>query len=591
MTEPVGTTHHGAGGTDPPVPEPAVLGDGRRASALVSAGILLSRVSGLVRERAVGHFLGLSPTANAFAYAFRIPNVLQNLLGEGVLSASFIPVHVTLLDEGREEDARRLASTVLGLLTMVAGGAALLMVLGADVLAALLVPGQEQSFQVLVAGLLRIVAPGLALLVVSAWCLGVLNSHRRFFLSYVAPVVWNAAQVVTLVAAGVLLLEDATQPCGPQPDVVCSTAPAVFDQLARALAWGTLLGGAIQVLVQLPVVRRLAPGVRPRLGPITGEVRAVLRAFVPVVTGRGVVQLATFADLVFASLLAGAALATLQKVTILAVLPVSLFGMAIAAAELPDLSSPAAREASVARRRVHAGLERSAFFVAPTVVGFVVVGDVLVSALLGSGEFGLAEARLVWVVLLGATIGLLATTSSRLLQSVLYGSGDARSPARLAIVRVVIGSVVGVLLMFQLDRVELVGTALRLAPDATLPALGPLPRAVRDGLDMRVGALGLTLGASAGALVEYRLLRELVQRRLGGRIRIGGPSRGRLAVATGVALVAAVLVRPWAVSVTPVLGALGAVVAVATAHIGAAAIVGVPEARALVRGARRRVGV
>lgn len=567
----------------------AAVGAGRRASALVSAGILLSRVSGLVRERAVGHFLGLTTdVANAYAYAFRIPNVLQNLLGEGVLSASFIPVHVALVDDGRTEDARRLASTVLGLLLAVAGTAATAMVLTAGPLAALLVPGKDAEFQRLVASLLRIVAPGLALLVVSAWCLGVLNSHRRFFLSYVAPVVWNAAQIVLLVGAGFVLLDDVTAPCGAVTDG-CATPAAVFESLARALAWGTLVGGAVQVAVQLPVVRRLTPGLRPAVGPITPHVRSVLRAFVPVVAGRGVVQLATFVDLVLASLLAGAALATLQKVTILAVLPVSLFGMAIAAAELPELSGSASDAPSLARRRVDAGLERAAFFVAPTVVGFVVLGDVLVAGLFQSGAFQADDSRLVWVVLLGSAAGLLATTSSRLLQSVLYGRGDARTPARLAIVRVTIGTLLGLLLMFQLDRFELAGAGVGLAASAQLPALGPLPEVVRDTASLRLGALGLTIGASIGALVEYQLLRTLVEQRLGARVRIGGRSRGRLALSTLVALVAAVAIRPVATSLTPVLGGAVGVATVAAAHIGTALLLGVDEATAILDVVRRRV--
>ncbi len=555
----------------------------RRSSALVSAGILLSRVSGLVRERAVGHFLGLSPAANAFAYAFRIPNVLQNLLGEGVLSASFIPVHVGLLDDGREEDARRLAGTVLGLLAAVAGAAAVLMVLLAGPLSVLLVPGKDAAFQELVASLLRIVAPGLALLVISAWCLGVLNSHRQFFLSYVAPVVWNLAQIVVLVGAGFYYLDDITQPCGPDPAAGCAADPAVLAALAQALAWGTLVGGALQVLVQLPAVRRLTPGLRPSIGPIGTHVRQVVRAFVPVVTGRGVVQLATFVDLVLASLLAGAALATLQKVTILAVLPVSLFGMAVAAAELPELSSAKAGDLAAVRRRIDTGLERAAFYVLPTMIGFVVLGDVLVAALFRSGAFGTAETRLVWIVLLGATAGLLATTSSRLLQSVLYGGGDTRSPARIAIARVVLASLLGIVLMFQFDRFELaVGGGIALAAGADLPAFGPVSATIRDLPDVfRLGALGLTIASAVGALVEYRLLRELVERRTEGRIRIGGPTRGRLLLAGGAAAVVAVLVRPVATSLPPVVGGVVGVAAVATVHIGVGIALGLDEARAL----------
>ncbi len=126
-------------------------------------------------------------------------------------------------------------------------------------------------------------------------------------------------------------------------------------------------------------------------------------------------------------------------------------------------------------------------------------------------------------------------------------------------------------------------------PGEVLPALGPLPPELRETDALHLGALGLTIGGSVGALVEYRLLRELVETRLHGVFRIGGPSRGRLAVATFAALVAAVLVRPIAVGLSPVLGGVVAVGVVATVHIGVAAAVGVPEGRALLGGVRRRV--
>ena len=145
--------------------------------------------------------------------------------------------------------------------------------------------------------------------------------------------------------------------------------------------------------------------------------------------------------------------------------------------------------------------------------------------------------------------------------------------------------------MFQLDRVELLlGGGVALASGAELPALGPLPPAVRDLPDQfRLGALGLTIGSAVGAIVEYRLLRELVERRVAGRVRIGGPTRGRLLAAGAVAAVAAVLVRPVATELTPVLGGTLAVVVVAVAHIGAALALGLDEARALWASASSRL--
>src|SRR5215470_9122503 len=176
--------------------------ESRGGALRVGAGILLSRVAALVRERAIGYYLGNSAAGGAYRAALRIPNLLQNLLGEGVLSASFIPVYSRLLAEGRHDDASRVARAVGTLLALVAAAIALLGVVGARWLVDALAPGYTGDTRELTIELVRILFPGIALLVLSAWCLGVLNSHRRFFLPYAAPVVWNAVIIATAIIAG-----------------------------------------------------------------------------------------------------------------------------------------------------------------------------------------------------------------------------------------------------------------------------------------------------------------------------------------------------------------------------------------------------
>src|SRR5258706_7825912 len=136
----------------------------------VGAGILLSRIAGLVRERAIAHYLGISKAADAFRAALRIPNLLQNLLGEGVLSASFIPVYARLLAEGRTEEASRVARAVGTLLALVAALVMLAGVLAARPLVVLLVPGFHGESRELTITLVQILFPRVALLVMSAWC-------------------------------------------------------------------------------------------------------------------------------------------------------------------------------------------------------------------------------------------------------------------------------------------------------------------------------------------------------------------------------------------------------------------------------------
>ena len=281
----------------------------KRAGALaVAAGILLSRIAGLVRERAFAHYLGNGPIAGVFRAAMRIPNLVQNLLGEGVVSGSFIPVYAKLLGEGREEDARKVAGFVGASITLLGALLVLVGVTFAGPLVTFVSPGYVGEEHALTVELVRWLFVSTGLLVPSAWCLGVLNSHRRFFLPYVAPVLWNAAQIVALLgfAAGLV--------------------PA---DVARVLTWGVVAGSAAQMLVQLPQALRLA---RPRWGGLVEGAREVVTRFVPTLVGRGVVQLSGYIDLALATWLGGTAVASIGYAQILYLLPVSLFGMAVSAA-------------------------------------------------------------------------------------------------------------------------------------------------------------------------------------------------------------------------------------------------------------------
>src|SRR5271169_3722642 len=170
----------------------------KRFAFLVGAGIFLSRVSGLIRDRVFAHYFGLSDAADAFKAALRIPNALQNMFGEGVLSASFIPVYANLLAREDEEEARRTAGAVAALLALTTSVIVLMGVLATPYLIPAIAPGFHGEKRELTIRLVRILFPGAGLLVLSAWCLGVLNSHRRSFLSYTAPVVWNAAMIATM---------------------------------------------------------------------------------------------------------------------------------------------------------------------------------------------------------------------------------------------------------------------------------------------------------------------------------------------------------------------------------------------------------
>ena len=545
--------------TNPGGDEPSAASH-RRGSFLVAAGILLSRIAGLAREVAISGYLGVGATADVFKAALRIPNLLQNLLGEGVLSASFIPVYARLLEDDRRK-ANDLAGKVLGLLI-----AAVVLVVTAGMLLArpltiLITPGFSGPRLDLAVTLLRIMFPGIGLLVLSAFCLGVLNSHRQFFLSYASPVMWNVAQIAAVVAAGLYGASDVG--------------------IAHALAWGVVAGGVAQVAVQVRAVRGLLRGARVRVDRHDPDVRDVLSRLGPVVVGRGVVQLLSYVDLVLASLLAIGAVSALTYGQVLYLLPISLFGMAVAAAELPELSRLGRQGRDAIVERLHLGMERITFYVAITAAIYVFAGDIVVGALLQRGEFTAADTRLVWFVIGAFALGLLGTTRSRLLQNGLYALDRPRIVARIAVLRVGLAAVLGGLLMFPLDRLAVVGSSIVRDGDF---ALSPLPDSVRllQGAPPRLGVVGLALGAALSSWVEYRLLRGALGWRLGPLPRLGRDARWSL-IAAGASGVLAAGLRSVSDDLPRASALLVVLLPAAVTYLGITAAMQVSEAQALLR--------
>lgn len=439
-----------------------------RHSALVAFGILCSRLTGFVRQRFFAGYFGLSDSADAFMAAFRIPNFLQNLFGEGALSASFIPVYAALVARDERQRAAHVAGAVAALLSLVTAILVLLGVLATPLLVTLIAPGFRGDKRELTIAIVRILFPGAGLLVLSAWCLGILNSHRRFLLSYLAPVIWNLSMIVTLLWWG-----DVT----PLP------------RLAIILAWGAVVGSALQVLVQLPAVLKLVPDLRLRL-ELSEHVRATVRNFFPVFISRGVVQISAYIDEVLASLLPTGAVTGLANAQILYTLPASLFGLSVSAAALPAMSGAVGLDAiHLLRDRVNSGLRQIAFFVVPSAVAFLTLGDVVAAALFQTGRFTSRDTVYVWGILAGSSIGLLATTLARLYSSTYYALRDTRTPLRYALVHVGIATVLGYV-----------------AAIVVPPMVG---------IDAVWGTVGLTTAASIGGWVELVLLRRSLNRRIG----------------------------------------------------------------------------
>jgi putative peptidoglycan lipid II flippase len=432
---------------------------------------LASKLIGLVRDRVFAHYFGNSDAADAFRAAFRIPNFLQTLFGEGVLSASFIPVYARLRAEERHLEATQLAEATFAILFLVTSLLSFIGVFATPWLIDAIAPGFHGEKRLLTIHLVQILFPGAALLVMSAWCLGILNSHRKFFLSYSAPVIWNVAIIASMLWKGGHVGE---------------------SRLAIIISIASVIGSALQFAVQVPTVMGFLRPFNLRLTLGTEHVRTVVRNFLPVFLSRGVVQISAYVDSLLASFLPTGAVSALAYAQTLNTLPVSLFGMAVSAAELPAMSSALGTQeeiGAVLRRRLELGLQNIAFFVVPSAVAFLGLGDVVVATIYRGGHFAATDVTFVWSVLAGSAVGLLASTSGRLYSSAFYALRDTRTPLNFAIIRVVLTVVMGYL--FAL----------------------PLPKLL--GIDRHWGVAGLTLSAGLAGWVEFSLLRRALQARIG----------------------------------------------------------------------------
>jgi len=517
----------------------------RQFAFLVATGIFLSRVAGLIRDRVFAHYFGNSDAADVFKAAFRIPNFLQNLFGEGVLSASFIPVYARLLAQDDKEEARKTAGAVAALLALSTSILVLIGVLAAPWLIDAIAPGFHGEKRQLTVLLVRILFPGAGLLVASAWCLGVLNSHRKFFLSYTAPVLWNIAMIAGMIGFGT----GRTQ-----------------NSLVVITAWASVVGSALQVLVQLPIVLKLLGGLKLSFAHQAEHVRTVIRNFVPVFISRGVVQISAYVDAFLASWLPTGAVAALAYAQTLYTLPVSLFGMSVSAAELPVMSGAvggADEIASLLRTRLNAGLRQITFLVVPSVAGFLILGDVIVAAIYKSGQFKQADVTYVWGILAGSTVGLLASTLGRLYSSGFYALRDTRTPLRYAVLRVLLTSALGYL------------------------AALPLPRLL--GIEPRWGVAGLTISAGIASWVEFTLLQRGIRQRIG---QVGVPM-SFLAKVWVAALVAAAIGRGLLILMGtrgPILTAAVVLAIYGVVFFASGMAMNLPEAKALTKTLTRKFG-
>lgn len=510
-------------------------------SLLVASGIFLSRIVGFARQRIFGYYFGISDAADIFNTAFRIPNFLQNLFGEGALSASFIPVYSKLRAQGEGKEAENVAHSVFSILSLVISLFVLIGIVAAPALVSVIAPGFDGEKRIQTILLVRILFPGAGVLVLSAWCLGILNSHRRFFLSYAAPVVWNISIIASLVIWGRVSSQ---------------------DRLVEIAAWGSVAGSVFQFVIQLPLVMKLLGSIHFTTVWKGENIRKVVLNFFPAFVSRGVIQISAFADSAIASIIGSGAVAIVSTAQMLYTLPISLFGMSVSASELPEMSSATGTRDEIAKKlqlRINSGLRKISFFVVPSAVAFFALGDVVAAALFQTGKFDIQGVRYVWATLCGASFGLLASTFARLYSSAFYALHDTKTPFKFACIRVVSGVSLSFFLATQIPHLL--------------------------GIDPQWGTAFMTLSSGIAGWCEYALLRKTLNRIIGN----SGPGFLSVIALYGAALTAALagwggkLLIGYFGTIHPMISGAVILGIYTTVYFLASSLLGISEAQKIVK--------
>lgn len=391
------------------------------------AGTLVSRVLGLVRDVVIASVFGAGGSADAFFVAFRIPNFLRRLFGEGAFSQAFVPVLGEYRASGDAAEVRDLASHVAGALGVVLLAVTAAGVLAAPALVYVFAPGfaAEPGRAELTGYMLRLTFPYLLFISLTAFAGGILNTWGRFGAPAVTPALLNLA----LIGAAIGL------------------APRLEEPIT-ALAWGVLAGGVVQLGFQLPFLWRIRMLVRPRFRRGHAGVRRILRLIVPALLGVSVAQVNLLVDTLIASFLVAGSVSWLYYSDRLMEFPLGVFGIALATVALPTLSI---RHAEGDGRGFRATLDwalRLVLVIAtPAALGLVILAAPMLSTVFQHGAFGEHEVRMATPSLAAYAAGLVAFIAVKVLASGFYARQEMRTPVRIAVIAMIANVVLNLLLV------------------------------------------------------------------------------------------------------------------------------------------------
>lgn len=378
----------------------------------MSVAVLISRLLGLVREQVFAALFGAGLAIDAFVVAFRIPNLLRDLFAEGALSTAFVTVFSQYDAKEGPERTWRLANNVLLCLTLVVGTITCLGILWSPELVSLMAPdfAKVPGKAALTALMTRIMFPFMLLVSLAAVVMGILNTKGRFFIPALASSFFNLGSIV----AGVSL--SLVAPRFGQPPIV-------------GMAVGTLIGGLLQLAVQLPLLSRV--GYRPAwvFDPFDPGLKQIFRLMLPAVLGLSASQINIFINTFYAARCPEGSISWLNYAYRLDHLPQGLFGVALGVATLPLASRLAAREDLAGLRDAcRSSLSLALLLTVPAAAGLAVLAEPICALIYQHGRFTAFDTRQTAAALVFYTLGLFAFSGSKILLPVFYALNNTRIP-------------------------------------------------------------------------------------------------------------------------------------------------------------------
>jgi putative peptidoglycan lipid II flippase len=462
-----------------------------RSAGIVSVAVMGSRVLGLVREQVFSSFFGASFANVAFQIAFRIPNLLRDLFAEGALSAAFVATFSQTLTKQGEREAWRLANLVNnGLIIALSVITVLGIIFSPEIVAFLIrdVPIEAARAQLmfdLAVKMTRILFPFLLMVSLAAVAMGVLNTKGRFGVPASASTMFNVGSIIGGLGCAYLLA----------PEYITNTAVSLFnrqpparDDLGAAtaiigMAMGTLIGGMLQWLIQVPSLRAVGYRWRPIVSFRDAGVRQVMRMMTPAIIGSAALQVNVVVNTIFATGVAEGAVVWLGNAFRLIYLPIGIFGVAISTATLPVTSRAAAMDnLDEFRRTLASSLRLTLLLTIPSAVGLIIIREPIIALIYEYGRFTPGDTVQTAMALACYAIGLTAYSADRVLAPSFYALRNARIPMLVSLLSIVTNYAVA---KFTVDY-------------------------------LKIGHIGLALSISAVAIVNFAILFFFMRRKLDG---------------------------------------------------------------------------